>query len=81
MKYPKLCIFKRGGVRKGQSILVHAGTGGVGQAAINVALHIGLEIFTTVGTKEKREFIKTEFPLIKGILYIILHLNLYLLNN
>ncbi|KAM0545786.1 hypothetical protein ACHAPJ_011210 [Fusarium lateritium] len=38
-----------------QSILIHCGAGGVGQAAIQVAKWLGLEIFTTVGSLEKRE--------------------------
>lgn len=49
-------------MKKGESILIHAGTGGVGQAAIYLALFYGLEVFTTVGTPEKREFIIKTFP-------------------
>jgi len=45
-------------MRKGESILIHAGTGGVGQAAIQIALHLGLEIFSTAGTPEKRELLR-----------------------
>uniref|UniRef100_W4VRN6 Fatty acid synthase n=1 Tax=Corethrella appendiculata TaxID=1370023 RepID=W4VRN6_9DIPT len=52
----------RGKMKKGESILIHAGSGGVGQAAISVALHHGLTVFTTVGSKEKREFLKKTFP-------------------
>lgn len=55
----------RGRMRKGESILIHAGSGGVGQAAISVALHAGLTVYTTVGSKEKREFLKKNFPLLK----------------
>ncbi|CAI6352158.1 unnamed protein product [Macrosiphum euphorbiae] len=51
-----------GRMKRGDSILIHAGTGGVGQAAITIALYYECEIFTTVGTAEKREFIKTHFP-------------------
>lgn len=49
-------------MQKGESVLVHAGSGGVGQAAINIALHAGCVVYTTVGTPEKREFIKERFP-------------------
>lgn len=49
-------------MKRGDSVLIHAGTGGVGQAAITIALHNECEVFTTVGTPEKREFIKTNFP-------------------
>ncbi|CAH2093504.1 unnamed protein product [Euphydryas editha] len=55
-----------GKIKKGESILIHAGSGAVGQAAINVALHYGVEVFTTVGTQEKRDFIKRLYPQIKG---------------
>ncbi|KAG6446749.1 hypothetical protein O3G_MSEX004583 [Manduca sexta] len=54
-----------GQIERGESILIHAGSGGVGQAAINVALHRGCEVFTTVGTAEKRAFIKKLFPQLK----------------
>lgn len=55
-------FFMRVRLQKGQSILIHAGSGGVGQAAIRVALHHGCTVFTTVGTQEKRDFLKREFP-------------------
>jgi len=35
------------GVRSGQSLLVHAGTGGVGMAAVALARHWGVEVFAT----------------------------------
>ncbi|XP_044738555.1 fatty acid synthase-like [Chrysoperla carnea] len=53
------------GMSKGHSVLIHSGTGGVGLAGIHVALHYGCEVFTTVGTQEKRDFIKKRFPQIK----------------
>uniref|UniRef100_A0A182P667 Fatty acid synthase n=1 Tax=Anopheles epiroticus TaxID=199890 RepID=A0A182P667_9DIPT len=49
-------------IRKGNSILIHAGTGGIGLAAIRVCLAYGLKVFTTVSTKEKREFLLSYFP-------------------
>ncbi|XP_055839922.1 fatty acid synthase isoform X2 [Episyrphus balteatus] len=52
----------RGQMKKGESILIHAGSGGVGQAAISVALSHGLTVFTTVGSIEKREYLKKRFP-------------------
>jgi thioester reductase-like protein len=47
-------------MRAGEKILIHAGTGGVGQAAIQVAKDIGLEIYATAGTPEKRTFLKEQ---------------------
>lgn len=61
----------RGRMRKGESLLVHAGTGGVGQAAISIALHMGCRVFTTVGSKEKREFLKKTFPQVIEILFLL----------
>uniref|UniRef100_T1H7Z0 Carrier domain-containing protein n=1 Tax=Rhodnius prolixus TaxID=13249 RepID=T1H7Z0_RHOPR len=55
-------FFLNGGLKKEDSVLIHSGTGGVGQAAINIALHTGCRVFTTVGTPEKREFIRKKFP-------------------
>ncbi|XP_015113123.1 fatty acid synthase [Diachasma alloeum] len=55
-------LYFHGKMKKGDKILIHAGSGGVGQAAINLALSAGCEIFTTVGTGEKRAFIQKTFP-------------------
>lgn len=56
-------------MKKGDSLLVHAGTGGVGLAAISIALHMGVTVYTTVGTKEKREFLKKTFPQVKNTFF------------
>ncbi|NLT70348.1 MAG: SDR family NAD(P)-dependent oxidoreductase, partial [Verrucomicrobiaceae bacterium] len=45
-------------MEKGESILIHAGTGGVGQAAIQIAKHLGLTIFSTAGSPEKRQLLQ-----------------------
>ncbi len=44
-------------MEKGESILIHAGTGGVGQAAIQIAQHLGLTVFSTAGSPEKRKLL------------------------
>ncbi|GFY63851.1 fatty acid synthase [Trichonephila inaurata madagascariensis] len=46
---------------KGERVLIHSGSGGVGQAAIAIALHMGCEVFTSVGSNEKKEFLKKRF--------------------
>lgn len=47
-------------LRKGQSVLIHAGAGGVGQAAIQLAkLREAGAIYVTVGTVEKRDLVKS----------------------
>ena len=52
----------RGNMQRGNTILIHSGSGGVGQAAISIALHYGCKVFTTVGSTEKREYLKERFP-------------------
>lgn len=52
----------RGQIKPGNTVLIHSGSGGVGQAAISVALHYGCKVFTTVGTPEKKQFLKERFP-------------------
>lgn len=42
---------------KGESVLIHSGAGGVGQAVIQIAKMQGAEIFTTVGEEEKRQLL------------------------
>jgi len=46
------------GVRAGERVLIHAGTGGVGMAAIQIALARGAEVYATAGTEEKRALLR-----------------------
>lgn len=48
-------------LEKGESILIHAAAGGVGQAAIILAKYLGAEIFATVGTQEKKSLIVEQY--------------------
>ncbi|XP_033896426.3 fatty acid synthase-like [Acipenser ruthenus] len=52
----------RGRLRSGESVLIHSGSGGVGQAAIAIALSRGCRVFTTVGSAEKRSYLQERFP-------------------
>ncbi|MET8689246.1 SDR family NAD(P)-dependent oxidoreductase [Streptomyces sp. NPDC004732] len=40
-------MFDLGGLKRGQSVLVHAATGGVGTAAVQLARHAGAEVYAT----------------------------------
>ncbi|KAL8719989.1 MAG: hypothetical protein Q9225_003081 [Loekoesia sp. 1 TL-2023] len=44
-------------LQEGQSVLIHSGAGGVGQAAITIAKMLKATIYTTVGTEEKKRFL------------------------
>ncbi|MCB0503687.1 MAG: zinc-binding dehydrogenase, partial [Bacteroidetes bacterium] len=46
-----------GRLKKGERVLIHSATGGVGLSAIQIAKAIGAEIFATAGTKEKRDLL------------------------
>ncbi|MFH4976009.1 hypothetical protein AB6A40_002718 [Gnathostoma spinigerum] len=58
-------LVMRGRIRRGDKVLIHGGSGGVGQAAIAIALSYGCEVFTTVGNAEKKEFLQKRFPQLK----------------
>jgi thioester reductase-like protein len=51
-------LVELGRLQPGESVLIHAGAGGVGQAAIQVAQHLGLRIFATAGSPEKRAMLR-----------------------
>ncbi|XP_019359228.1 PREDICTED: fatty acid synthase isoform X1 [Gavialis gangeticus] len=55
-------LIARGGLKQGESVLIHSGSGGVGQAAITIALSMGCRVFTTVGSTEKRKHLQAQFP-------------------
>jgi fatty acid synthase, animal type len=61
-----LAFFVISQIEKGKSILIHAGTGGVGLAAIQVALSYGMKVYTTVGTQEKKKYLLDRFPKLKS---------------
>jgi NADPH:quinone reductase len=51
-------IVDRAAVRAGQTVLVHAGAGGVGYAALQIALARGAKVFTTVSA-DKRTLVQS----------------------
>jgi len=42
----------------GQRILIHAAAGGLGQAAVQLAMRAGAQVFATAGSPEKRAFLR-----------------------
>ncbi|MBC8049494.1 MAG: NAD(P)H-quinone oxidoreductase [Chitinophagales bacterium] len=49
-------VFDRGGLKGGQSFLVHGGASGIGVTAIQLAKAFGARVFTTAGSDEKCAF-------------------------
>ena len=43
-------LVEKGGLKKGQKVLIHAGSGGVGTFAIQLAKHLGAHVATTTST-------------------------------
>lgn len=46
-------------LRRGETILVHAGAGGVGMAAIQIAHHFGAQVIASAGSPAKRALLHT----------------------
>ncbi len=46
-------VFDRGGLKTGETFLVHGGTSGIGTTAIQLARAFGATVFTTAGSDEK----------------------------
>lgn len=55
-----------GRLQAGERILIHAAAGGVGLAAVYLAQWLGVEIYATAGTPEKRAFLRE-----LGIAYVM----------
>ena len=55
--YYALC--RLGKIAAGDRVLIHAAAGGVGLAAVQLALRAGAEIFASAGSPEKRAYLKS----------------------
>lgn len=48
-------VFERGGLKEGETLLVHGGSSGIGTTAIQLAKEFGAKVFVTAGSEEKCE--------------------------
>lgn len=62
------CLFTAGDLQSGQTVLIHAGSGGVGMAAIQMAKLAGATVIATASTADKLERLQA-FGLDHGINY------------
>ncbi len=63
------CLFEFGHLVAGETVLIHAGAGGVGIAAIQLAKRAGARVFATASSDDKLERLK-ELGLDEGINYV-----------
>ena len=61
-------VFQQGSAQKGEGLLIHGGTSGIGIMGLQLAKAMGMQTFTTVGSQEKVNFIE-ENELAKVINY------------
>ena len=52
------CLHAAAALAHGERVLIHAGAGGVGMAAIQLALAAGAEVLATAGSDEKRDYLR-----------------------
>ena len=54
-------VFKVARLRKDESVLIHAGSGGLGQALIGLCQLVGAKVIATVGTLEKKQLLMAKY--------------------
>ncbi|KAI6501122.1 Type I Iterative PKS [Pyricularia oryzae] len=57
------CLYEVARLQPGETILVHAAAGGTGQAVIQLAKHLGAEVYATVSSREKKKLLVDEYGL------------------
>jgi NADPH:quinone reductase len=62
------CLFTAGGLEAGQTVLIHAGAGGVGMAAIQLAKRVGATVISTASDDDRLGRLK-QFGLDHGVNY------------
>jgi NADPH:quinone reductase len=63
------CLFEFGHLQPGESVLIHAGAGGVGIAAIQMAKRAGARVFATASSDDRLQRLR-ELGLDEGINYV-----------
>ncbi|KAI0138627.1 putative polyketide synthase [Hypoxylon sp. NC0597] len=59
--YHSLVVVAR--LKAGESVLIHSGAGGTGQAAIQIAKICGAQVFTTVGSQKKKDLLSSLYDI------------------
>lgn len=61
-------------LQKDEKILIQSATGGLGLAAIQIARHIGAEIYATAGTEEKIQYLRDRYRMARDHVFDSRHL-------
>ncbi|KAF7531991.1 hypothetical protein G7054_g8366 [Neopestalotiopsis clavispora] len=64
-----LWSFEKANLKRGDSVLIHSAAGGVGIAAIHIARWIGADIYCTVGSPAKVDFLTTELGVSRDCIF------------
>lgn len=62
-------LFDLGKLSRSEKVLIHAGAGGVGQAAIQLAQMVGADILVTVGSQDKKKFLMENYHIPEGRIF------------
>ncbi|KAL3479548.1 hypothetical protein BJX99DRAFT_255544 [Aspergillus californicus] len=58
-----ISLVNKAHITRNETVLIHYGAGGVGQAAIQICKHLGVEIYTTVGSPAKKNLLIEQYGL------------------
>ncbi|KAL6230297.1 hypothetical protein BDW75DRAFT_248783 [Aspergillus navahoensis] len=58
-----IALVDKANLTRNETALIHYGAGGVGQAAIQICQHLGVEIYTTVGSQVKKDLLIDQYGL------------------
>lgn len=56
-------LVRNANLERGESVLIHSASGGTGQLAIQLAKHLGCEIFVTVGFNSKKALLAAKYDI------------------
>ena len=71
----KYSLIDQGRLQSDERVLIHAAAGGVGQAAILIAQMVGAEVFATVGSTEKKNFLIEKYGIPEDHIFSSRHLS------
>ena len=62
-------LIQKAQLEKGESILIHSASGAISQSAIQIAQHVGADVFVTVGSEEEEKLIAHTYNITKDHIF------------